>query len=244
VNLTTPLCAVGCLLTASHALAEPADYVATPIVEAGEREVDFKVGRAAGAGGRHDAAASLGFGYGASERWFTEVYLKYKDENSAGGKFDAVEWENKLQLTETGKYPVDLGVLLEIEHPQDHAEGWEVRWGPLLQTEFGKWQLNLNLFLQRNYRAELPSTMQFLYQWQTKYRWRKELEFGIQGFGETGSWHDWLPRDEQNHRIGPALFGKFGIGGGHQLEYNVAWLFGASRAAPAHTLRAQLEFEF
>ena len=31
--------------------------------------------------------------------------------------FDAWEWENKFQLIETGKYPVDIGLLLEGTFP-------------------------------------------------------------------------------------------------------------------------------
>jgi len=32
---------------------------------------------------------------------------------------------------------VDIGFLLEIERPKVRSEGYELRWGPLLQTEFG-----------------------------------------------------------------------------------------------------------
>jgi hypothetical protein len=239
-----PLLAAALASVLSTANAGPSDYVVTPNVEAGEREIDFKIGSATKAGESRESAASIGFGYGARDWWFTEIYAKYKAEGGEGRKFDAVEWENKFQLTETGKYPVDLGLLIEVERPEDRSEGWEVKWGPLLQTEFGRWQVNLNLYLQRSYRAELPAVTEFQYQWQTKYRWRKELEFGIQGFGETGKWDAWLPREQQNHRIGPALFGKVGLGDRQQVRYNVAWLFGASQAAPDRTLRAQVELEF
>ncbi len=244
MKIHAPLLAAGLLLSPLLASAGPADYVYTPTVEYGEKEIDFKAGSARKGEDPRQGAASVGFGWGAKEWWFTELYFKYKRENGEPTKYDAIEWENKFQLTETGKYPVDLGFLLEIERPKDHAEGWEVKWGPLLQTEFGKVQLNGNLLFERSYRSEQPSQTVFQYQWQAKYRWRPEFEFGLQGFGEMGNWDAWAPREERVHQIGPAVFGKLKLGDGHAIKYNAAWLLKASTAAPDHTLRAQVEFEF
>src|SRR4051812_28752149 len=92
-------------LSIGNAVAGPADYVFTPSVEYGEREIDFKSGTVKRSGEERESAASIGFGYGATEYWFTEFYLKYKRENGGGTFFDAVEWENKFQLTQPGQYP-------------------------------------------------------------------------------------------------------------------------------------------
>lgn len=239
-----PLLAAGLLSAPLIAAAGPADYIFTPTVEYGEREIDIKAGTAKKGGDPRESAASIGFGWGMKEWWFTEAYLKYKKENNEGTKYDAIEWENKFQLTEPGKYPVDIGFLLEIERPRNHAEGWEVKWGPLFQTEFGKIQLNANLLFERNYKAEEPNDTRFLYQWQAKYRWLPQFEFGLQGFGETGKWNHWAPHDEQEHRVGPAVFGKIPLGNKQAFKYNAAWLVGISKAAPDHGLRFQLEYEF
>lgn len=239
-----PLLVAGALLIPQYVHAGPADYVFTPAVEYGEKEIDLKAGSARKGNDPRESAASLGFGYGAREWWFTEVYTKYKAENNEGTRFDAIEWENKFQLTETGKYPVDVGFLLEIERPTNHAEGWEMKWGPLFQTEFGKIQLNANLLFQRSYRAEDPGETQFLYQWQAKYRWMRELEFGLQGFGEMGKWDHWAAADERSDRAGPAVFGKLPLGEQRAIRYNAALLFGTSKAAADHTFRMQVEYEF
>jgi hypothetical protein len=234
----------GVLSCPLFAHAGPSDYVYTPAVEYGEKEIDFKYGTARKGDDPRASAASIGFGYGVKEWWFTELYLKYKSENGEGTKYDAVEWENKFQLTETGKYPVDIGFLVEIERPKNHAEGWEVKWGPLFQTEFGKIQLNANLLFQRSYRIEESSRTEFQYQWQAKYRLLPQFEFGLQGFGEMGEWDHWAPSDERIHKVGPAIFGKLPLGNKQAIKYNAAWLLGASTAAPDHTFRMQLEYEF
>lgn len=232
------------LLSPLYAYSGPSDYVYTPTVEYGEKEIDFKAGTARKGDDPSASAASIGFGYGVKPWWFTEVYLKYKRENNGGTTYDANEWENKFQLTDTGKYPVDVGFLLEIERPRSHAEGWEVKWGPLFQTDFGKIQLNANPLFKRSYRVDGPSETLFLYQWQAKYRWLSQFEFGIQGFGEMGKWNNWATRDEQFHSAGPAVFGKLPLGGRHAIKYNAAWLFGTSKAAPDHAFRMQIEYEF
>jgi hypothetical protein len=245
MKVYAPLLVAGALLSPLAAHAGPSNYVYTPTVEYGEREIDLKYGIAHKDSDPRESAGSFGFGYGATQWWFTELYLKYKHEQGAATYYDAVEWENKFQLTETGKYPVDIGFLLEIERPADHSEGWEVKWGPLFQTEFGKVQLNANLLFERKYRGEQQSDTEFQYQWQAKYRWLPQFEFGVQGFGEMGKWDDWMPTGERIHTVGPAVFGKIPVGSGRQaIKYNAAWLLGASNAAADHTFRVQVEYEF
>jgi hypothetical protein len=231
-------------LLCGRAIAEPADYVYEPAVSYGEREIDFKAGRAAGNGVAPASAASLGFGYGATPWWFSEFYVKYKRDNGGPTAFDAYEWENKFQLTETGKYPVDLGFVIELERPQDRSEGYEVRFGPLLQTDFERVQANANLLFQRDYRSAVPNDLVMGYQGQLKYRYRPEFEFGVQAFGDMGKWDRWAPRQDQSHRLGPAVFGRIKLGGRQALRYNAAYLFGVTAGAPDRTLRMQIEYEF
>ncbi len=224
--------------------AGPSDYVVMPSVELGEKEIDYKFGSARTGDGPRESANSIGFGYSAKDWWFTEIYLKYKSNNFEQTRFDAIEWENKFLLTETGQYPVDVGFLVEVERPQDREEGWEVKWGPLFQTEFGKIQLNANVLFERSYHTTQPSHAQLQYQWQAKYRWLPEFEYGVQGFGEMGDWNNWADSGERIHKLGPAVFGKLSLGEHHAIKYNVAWLLGTSTAAPDHTLRMQIEYEF
>ena len=236
--------ALSCFAYAPPAAAGPSDYVATPIVEEGEREIEFKAGSRKLRDGSRESAWSAGFGYGATSWWFTELYAKWHHEPGERSAFDAWEWENKFQLAETGKYPVDVGFLLEIERPRDRSEGYEYKWGPLLQSEFGLWQANLNVLVEKHIRVAEPAKAELGYQWQLKYRWKPSLEAGVQGFGSVGPWKDWAPSREQSHIAGPALFGRVKVGDHQAVKYNVGVLFGANLASPKHTIRAQAEFEF
>jgi hypothetical protein len=223
----------------------PSDYIYLPGVTYGEHEIDFKSGAWKQKSGENPlSASSIGYGYGVTQRWFTELYSKYERPAGETTHFDAWEWENKFQLTETGEYPVDTGLIVELERPKDRGEGYEFRFGPLFQTEIGKVQLNGNLLFERHYRADAAPPMQFGYQWQVKYRWQPKLELGFQGFGELGQWNHWDSAEERSHRIGPAIFGKLALGNRQAIRYNAAWLVGASTSAPSHNLRLQVEYEF
>lgn len=71
-----------------------------------------------------------------------------------------------------------------------------------------------------------------------------KVDLGVQGFGEVGRWDQWNATRDQNHRVGPAIFGKLNPGGRNVIQYNAVVLFGLTTAAPDHTLRAQVEYEF
>ncbi len=230
------------MATVAH--AGPADYVYTPMVEEGEKEIDFKSGVQKNRDGTSQSATSLGFGYGVNSWWFTELYGKYKRAPGEANAFDAWEWENKFQITEAGQYAVDVGFLVEVERPQDRAEGYELSYGPLFQKEWGKVQGNFNLIWQKNVRASEAFDTVLKYQAQVKYRASEQLEWGAQAFGNLGQWDKWAPRSEQEHRVGPALFGKFRVGSHEFVKWNAALLHGITDGAANNTLRLQAEYEF
>lgn len=234
-------------LLSAPVFAGPADYVYTPMVEYGEKEIDFKFGTAKQSSGDTVQVGSLGFGYGATTYWFTELYLK-TEQSGANPRLNIMEWENKFQLTETGKYPVEVGLITELEYPLNiQGEPSEFKIGPLFQTEINKLQLNANLLLESKFGGNSTATTTvFQYQWQAKYRWKKQFEFGLQGFGEMGVWNKWAPSNEQEHKLGPAIFGKIPLelGGRNAIKYNAAWLIGTTQATPHNTFRLQVEYEF
>ena len=232
-------------------LASPEDYIQVPAIEYGEREIDFKVGtwKLRGDEPVRQSRASLGFGWGGTPWWFTEAYVKYDKTSPERFRYDAVEWENKFQLTEPNQYFADLGLLLEIEVPREReVEGYEFKVGPLVQWDTGAVRWNANVFLERVFRGQpdpdAPRHTELSYQLQAKYTIRRELEAGVQAFGELGPWNHWEPHNEQQHRIGPALFGKVKLEGRQAIRWNAAYLFAATSGTPRNSFRLQAEYEF
>lgn len=233
-----------CLFASTHADAGPNDYIRLPTVEYGEREIDFKSGVQKNRDGRTEAAHSIGFGFTPTQWWLTEIYAKYARPPGESNGFDAWEWENRLQLTESGKYPVDVGFLLEIERPKDRTEGYEITYGPMFQAEWGKVQGNFNALMQKHVRASAAFDTELLYQLQLKYRNSEQLEWGVQGLGNAGRWNQWNSSGQQEFKIGPALFGKVRTGIKETVKWNAGLLAGTTSVTPKTTLRFQAEFEF
>jgi hypothetical protein len=249
MRIPTRLLAAAVFLLPALAHADPDEYVQVPAVEYGEKEIDVKYGtRRFNDLDQRDSAGSIGFGWGGTPWWFTEAYLKYHKEGSDTTRYDAFEWENKFQLTETNKYPVDVGMLVELEVPKEHnVEGYELKVGPLLQWDTGALRWNTNLFFERMIRANDNEShpTELGYQAQVAYRLKNGMDVGVQAFGDMGEWNHWLPSSEQSHRIGPAVFGKIKLGEGRRaIRYNAAWLFGATHASPDNQFRVQAEYEF
>ena len=242
-----PIAALLLSVMGPAAFAGPQEYVFTPIVEEGEREVDLKFGRATDQND-YEGQGSIGFGTAVTSRWFVEGYGVWERAAGAHSRFTAFEFESKFQFTNTGEYPVDVGLITELEIPRDSSGQREFVIGPLLQAESGRVQYNFNVLFERKFGGELAPGEDrdtvLRYQGQVKYRLQPEFEFGLQALGEVGKWNDWESRRDQAHRIGPAVFGKVHIGEGRKIVYNAGWLFGATRATPDNSFRLQVEFEF
>jgi hypothetical protein len=236
--------ALASALPLQNAFANPDEYVHLPSVTYAEQEIDFKYGTAKKPNEDRIGSGSIGYGFGVTQNWLSELYVKYKRADGEPTQFDAFEWENKFQLTNAGEYPLDVGLLIEIERPQDRSEGYEITFGPLLQTEYGKLQLNTNFLLQHNFRAAEDNPYRLNYQWQAKYRWLPHIEFGAQGFGDLAQFRSNMPAPEKEHRLGPAIFGKYVTGARQAIKYNAAFLFDVGGGNRGNTFRTQIEYEF
>jgi hypothetical protein len=227
----------------SLALAQ-ADSVTGVDIEQGEREIEFKFGRLDQRRQGRESEAAIAFGYGVSQKWFTQLSTEYAREPGAGTQFDAIEWENRFRLTESGRFPVDIGLKTEIERARERNEGYQFTFGPLFQKEINKLQFNLNVLFSRYFSETPPRPTELTYQWQAKYDWRENVQYGLQGFGEFGEWDDWAPRSEQSHRFGPAVFGKISSDGSQKIEYDAAYVIEPSSRARSHGFRMKAEYKF
>lgn len=233
------------MITPRAVHANPATYVVMPTITEGEREIELQFGAVRKRdGGGSATGVSLAFAVAPKAWWAIEFGVKGQREAGERFGYDAWEVENRFALTEPGQYPIDLGLLVEVEKPKNRDEGWELRYGPLLQTQWGAVQANLNLLFKRHLRAAEPPTVSFGYQWQLRWRNSPTLDWGLQGLGETGAWRRWSPGSEQSHQLGPALFGRIKATPTSAFKYDAALLFGSGGEAPKRALRARLEYEY
>lgn len=233
-------------LSTSVAWAGAAQTVYTPIVSYREWELELRGGSQDWAqrdNGEQAMVAAVG--YGMAPRWFTEVAAEYSRAPGEAPRVEELEWENVIQLTEHGRYWMDVGVFAEYAHNRLKGTN-KIVIGPMLQKEVGRSQFNLNLFFARRVdkrgASEAPIATQMSYALQWRWHGSKPwLSPGLQGFGRLGT--SGRPRSE-TFNLGPALFGQSSLGNGRKWQYNAAVLAGLTRDTPDLTVRFQLEYEF
>ena len=251
---TIDLFAALCPLLA-RAEGDPAEYVFSPEVEQGEREIDSKAGIAWDRDGRSSWGGKLGVEYGLTAWWASEATVNFGRPLGESTELLSLEWENRFQLLKSDVHPYVIGALLEVEREHDRDEGYELRYGPLLQSAWGPLQANLNLLFERRLRAkgeQTPTEMGYQWQW----RWRRDASFdwGMQGFGALGRWDGWAPSAQQAHVLGPVLFARSFAAAAHGSgddegygelpEFEAGLLFGTGGEAPRVTLRLQAMIPF
>jgi hypothetical protein len=258
VRRTVDLLAALCPLLA-HAAGDPAEYLFSPEVEQGEREIDSKAGIAWDRDGHSFWGGKLGVEYGFTAWWASEATVNFGRELGESTELLSFEWENRFELLGGEAHPYAIGALLEVERERDRDDGYELRYGPLLQYARGPLQGNLNLLFERRLSADGEQTpTEFGYQWQ--WRWRRDAAFdwGLQGFGALGRWDRWAASSEQSHILGPVLFASLGEpavrrgdddddgDGGYAglTELEAGLLFGTGGEAPRVTLRLQAMIPF
>jgi hypothetical protein len=171
------------------------------------------------------------------------------ETNRPGGpgnhlKFDALTWENWFVFGESGQYWLDSALFAEYSHGMLNGSPDDVKFGPLLRKQIGPTINTVNLFLAREvgpYAAN--GRMSFSYAWETRIVTGWIIEPGFQAYGEPGPFGHFAPIGEQDHRVGPQLFGSIYNVGPGTLRFNGGVLFGLTPATPRQTFRWQAEYE-
>lgn len=246
----------------ARAEGDPAEYLFSPEVEQGEREIDSKAGIAWDRNGRSFWGGKLGVEYGFTAWWASEATVNFGRPLGESTELLSLEWENRFELLGGDAHPYVVGALLEVERERDRDDGYELRYGPLLQYSRGPLQLNLNLLFERRLGArDDTAPVEMGYQWQWRWHGDAAFDWGLQGFGALGRWDDWAPGSQQSHVLGPVLFAALGepdvqlgradddgndraAGYGELTEFEAGLLFGTGGAAPRVTLRLQAMIPF
>lgn len=184
----------------------------------------------------------LGLGLQISERWSSLLLASWIDNRRRPMRLETWNWQNDWRLSDA-RWPLDLALHSLLVRPQGGGDGLSLELGPVLQTEFGRWQLGGQLLAVRELeRSSTPTELK--YGWQLRYSLRPGLRWGLQGFGELGAWRDALGGGApQSHRAGPALFGSLALGDG-RLHWQAAYLVGKTAQRPGAMFTARLRYAY
>jgi hypothetical protein len=231
------------LAATTVAKADPGYYVVTAYDNAGLRTVDFRYWTVKSNGQAATRWPEIGLGYGVDSRWYTELYTSFIGTLDTATKLNTINWQNEYLLTQ-GEWPFDLAIHASLSKYSGTSNGYAIEYGPVLQTDIGRTQLNFNVFFEHEYGDDADGGTEMKYQWQIKRRWMPHVQFGLQGFGELGNWIHWEARDKQSHRAGPAIFGSVPVGGGTSLLYQAAILFGSTYGQSGNMFSMRVQYAF
>jgi hypothetical protein len=238
-------------LAAAILVASPAraDFkVKLPDPETGELELETvgSYGRSGNPATNNEQSFVHEIEYGVTNFWKTGLEFETGRDPGPGNhlKFNQVTWENWLVFGERGQYWLDPALFIEYGHATLAKTPDEIKFGPLLRKEIGPTINTVNLFLAKEI-GQFAGTgrMNFSYAWETRIATGWIIEPGIQAYGEPGPVGHFAPIGEQDHRIGPQLFGAVHQLGPGTLKFNAGILFGLTPATPRQTFRWQAEYE-
>jgi hypothetical protein len=168
------------------------------------------------------------------------VWNRAADANT---RYEGFSLVNVFRFSEPGEYWVDVGLFSELGFPDESEEANVIEIGPMFQKEIGDTVNNLNVIFVRDYGNNAEHETEFEYEYQTKWLGNKKLEFGLQALGEFGEVEDTNSFGDQEHKIGPAIFGELPTGNHQKVKYNAALLAGLTDNTPDETLRFTVEYE-
>ena len=225
--------------------------VYSPIVQKGELE--FESQSAVDFDKRHgfDDAQEQKFAvaYGLTDWWATEVYAELGKEaredqeegtdNTRPFKYTATSWENRFQLTEQGRYWLDLGFYLEYAWARQRKNPDELEVKILLEKEEGDFIHRFNLILTKEIGGTETADWEPGFAWQTLYRLRAEFQPGFEIHSNFGPVREQGSFQQQEHFIGPVAEGRIF----KSFKYNVGYLFGITDNTPGGQLKFIVEWE-
>ncbi|MBP6851533.1 MAG: hypothetical protein KA164_08025 [Rhodoferax sp.] len=229
-------------MVAPAALADPGYYVVSVYESEGVARADFRYWTVKLKGSSTVIWPEIAVGYGVNKRWYTQVLASYIGSADSATRPSNLQWQNDFLLTQ-GQFDVDLALHTLLVRYYDNG-GNALEFGPAMQTEWGRMRFNANLILERPWGLARPRPTQFKYQWQAVYRWRPQLQFGLQGFGELGEWDNWAASASRSQRVGPVIQGAFASTQTSGWHYQLAYLDGKIYGKRGHMLSARIHYEF
>jgi high-affinity iron transporter len=221
--------------------------VYSPNVVQGEGEVEYRGYRDFDNNKEIDGGEThlFGIGYAFTDWYSTEVYGEWaKEPDESQRKFSAWEWENRFQLGESGQFFADFGLLFEIEKA-DGKELYELKLAPIIEKQFGNFVATANLWFERQVGSARESTdVTFAYGARVRYLLSPYFEPAVEFFGEPGPIGKWPGYSQQQHWIGPAVYGAVPTLPRQKLKYSFAVLFGTTTESSDVRAVARLEYEF
>ena len=178
---------------------------------------------------------------GVTPRLTLELVGGFENEPGESTKLEDVEIEGRYQFFEQGQNWVDSGLLLAYGFSTQSHEPDAIEAKLLLQKDIDKVTSTANIGLEQTVGKNSDGTggPDYVLLWNTRYRYNEYFQPGIELQSDFGQGHTLGHFDEQEHYVGPAVYGKLF----NKVRYQAAWLAGVSDAAAQSAARVLFEYE-
>lgn len=208
-------------LSASPAFANRT--VDTPYVDKGDAYLEWKGGYHADH--RSDISGSWvqegNFGYGITDFWNFEIGGAVDHDGASDGntEFSTITIDNRFEITPPGEYFFDFGVSIAYGMTQhDGPDGVE---GKLLfAKQIGAFTNLGNIIIAHEIGEDSSDETTYGLALGTSYALSDKLAVGLEAYSSFGDFEDSF--DEQEHQIGPALYGEFNDHLSYKLGFSAA----------------------
>ena len=222
-----------CLAACVPAAADPGYYLQLPYAEPGVVSLDLRYWTTKRPGREAVLWPEAGLRWGVNSRWTTGLLASWIGRSLKSQTLSLLNWHNTWLLTQ-GELPFDLALHGQLIH--NTGADTTLALGPLLQTELGRTQLNLNLLFEHDFAKQKGTELKL--QWQALHWFAPGVRVGLQGFGEMGRWNHWS--SPLSLRSGPVMRLRLG----QHLEWQAAYLWGRVGGRHADMFSSQLVLGF
>ncbi len=177
-------------------------------------------------------AQRIGYGQAISEHVAIEAYVIGERDIEGDFELQAYEIEARWMLSEQGQYWADWGMLFEFEK-QHNQNNYELTAGVLIEKEFKKTSLTINIFAISEWGETIDSELESEFRIQYRYRYLPEIQPSIE-----------LYAGEDFIGVGPGFMGVHRFNGQQQLKWEAGFITEIAHSGKNHSLRFAIEYEF
>lgn len=227
-------CTIPLLFWHEHCIADitDVDKIYTPHVEAGEREIEYRLVFDDDANAEEQAFHKLGYGHALNDDFLFEFYAIGMDTKGDGLDLTGFEAELIWQLTEHEGPGTNWGVLFELGRNTEENE-WEQRTALLAMHETHHWAAVANLSLEYAWGSGIENEWEAGFAGQLRHHYSEHFKPALEVY---------FAKDQKG--AGPILLGEYDVSESTAVEWQFGVIFGMDQETPDRLWKLIFMLEF
>lgn len=244
MTLRSILISSATLLFSTTAALAGVGEINNPKVTKDEFEAQYNATRVDDKGTSHNKQTHRAeFEYGFTDSFAAEIGFKFEDSRAESFDLNAIYLEGKYQFTDQkdGYWLSSAGLGEWVFNTDNGPDVVEAKL--LAQRDQKHFRHRGNLILEREVGGGSNDETELATRWYSRWNASKHFKPGFEWHAEYGTLDHIKDWDDQEHYIGPALFGDLFEVGDMEVEYELSHTFGITDASEQGVTRLMIEFK-